>query len=431
MIVLFRSIILFFFISMLLSEERKDLQSPYRDSFQYNQAGKIGDNPFPTNPMSDRAIGYLLQGKAQAAISNYGNIINWDEHPMGIWNGYSYLPSVAFLAGVPGHKYSSDFSWENVEFIIDNAGGTLYGIWESGEAYDRWFLNGDTSFVGILFDANEDFGIWQPDSIAKKSSPDLFDRHYQWSINHDTKKVYLTSIGESDPNKSSTRIVFIYPWALRPKLISREEQFDFYNYGDDQEEWTEDDEYMYYGFNVAESWLSRIESSPNGEWHASTMARVNSHNTEVKNGEIFGDTYVTDPGDTYPLLAHSVFNDTWPERYNESTGLTESFWPGWWAQDYNINLPGCSQSRKDPDCWEEVEGRFISDMEVYMEFDDRWAHRGNMVNTNNEYEQTGYPMGLRVMAEAHSYGVSYAEDILFVTVKVRNESGDWCAEDEN
>ena len=55
MIVLFRSIILFFFISMLLSEERKDLQSPYRDSFQYNQAGKIGDNPFPTNPMSDRA----------------------------------------------------------------------------------------------------------------------------------------------------------------------------------------------------------------------------------------------------------------------------------------------------------------------------------------------------------------------------------------
>ena len=75
-------------------------------------------------------------------------------------------------------------------------------------------------------------------------------------------------------------------------------------------------------------------------------------------------------------------------------------------------------------------GRFVSDMDVYMEFDDRWAHRGNQVNTNNEYNQTGYPMGLRVMSIAHSYGVSYAEDILFVTVKVRNESGDWCAEDE-
>ena len=85
--------------------------------------------------------------------------------------------------------------------------------------------------------------------------------------------MYLTSIGELDPNKS-TRIGFIYPWALRPKLISREEQFDYYNYGEDQEEWTEDDEYMYYGFNVAESWLSRIEGSPNGEWHATTMARV-------------------------------------------------------------------------------------------------------------------------------------------------------------
>ena len=37
-------------------------------------------------------------------------------------------------------------------------------------------------------------------------------------------------------------------------------------------------------------------------------------------------------------------------------------------------------------------------------------------------------MGLKVMAEAHSYGVSFAEDIMFVTVKVRNESGDnWCA----
>ena len=109
MIVLVRVVILFCLINILISEERKDLQSAYRDSFQYNQVGKIGDNPFPTNPMSDRAIGYLLQGKAQAAISNYGNIINWDEHPMGIWNGYSYLPSVAFLAGVPGHKYSSDF----------------------------------------------------------------------------------------------------------------------------------------------------------------------------------------------------------------------------------------------------------------------------------------------------------------------------------
>ncbi len=249
-------------------------------------------------------------------------------------------------------------------------------------------------------------------------------------IDDESKKIIISSKGDLDPNKSNSKIGFIYPWALRPKLISREDQFDFYNYGLDLEEWTKDDEYMYYGFNVSESWLSRIPGSINGEWHASTMSRLNTHNTDIKNGEIFGDTYVTDPNDTYPLLAHSAFSDTWPTRYNEILGTNESFWPGWWSEDYNITLPGCSESRKDPDCWEEVPGRFISDMDVYMEFDDRWAHRGNMVNTNNEYEQTGYPMGLRVMAEAHSYGVSYAEDILFVTVKVRNESGDWCAEDE-
>ena len=124
---------------------------------------------------------------------------------------------------------------------------------------------------------------------------------------HDLKKMILSSFGELDPNRSNARIGFIYPWALRPKLIRREDQFDFYSYGEDLEEWTSDDEYMYYGYNVAESWLSRIQNSPNGEWHASTMARVNTHNTNVKNGDIFGDTYVTDPGDTYPLLAHSSF----------------------------------------------------------------------------------------------------------------------------
>ncbi|SVD96616.1 uncharacterized protein METZ01_LOCUS449470, partial [marine metagenome] len=123
----FRTISVFLSFSIIFAEEIKVQQSPYSDPFQYNHAGKIGDNPFPTNPMSDRAIGYLLQGKAQTAISNYGNIINWDEHPMGIWNGYSYLPSVAFLAGVPGHKYSSEFTWENVEFIVGSDGATLYG----------------------------------------------------------------------------------------------------------------------------------------------------------------------------------------------------------------------------------------------------------------------------------------------------------------
>ena len=110
--------------------------------------------------MNDRALGYLLQGKAQTALSNYGNFINWDEHPMGVWGEYSYLPSVAFLAGVPGQKYSSKYEWNNIEYIVDMDGKTLYGIWESNDAYDDWFVDGDTNFVGIIFDADEDNGHW-------------------------------------------------------------------------------------------------------------------------------------------------------------------------------------------------------------------------------------------------------------------------------
>ena len=51
--------------------------------------------------------------------------------------------------------------------------------------------------------------------------------------------------------------------------------------------------------------------------------------------------------DTYPVLAHSSYSNTWPQRISPITGQLESFWPGSWSQDFNINLPGCSQSRKD------------------------------------------------------------------------------------
>ncbi len=44
------------------------------------------------------------------------------------------------------------------------------------------------------------------------------------------------------------------------------------------------------------------------------------------------------------------------------------------------------------------------------------------MDANNEYEQTGYPLGIQVKATAHSYGVSFAEDIMFVTVWVYNKS---------
>ena len=399
--------------------------------FDENKSARIGDNPFPTNPLNDRAVGYLLQGKAQTALTNYGNYIDIEVNPNGVWGEYAYLYEVTFLAGVPGHSYSSNYLWELVESFIDQEGNTKYSIWESDDAYEAWYVDDDTVFAGILFNSNEDNGLWEPDSISRLESADEISAPFQWCIDTDRRKIVLSSFEDKSPNESSTRIGLIYPWALRPSLISREDQFDYYDYGPDFEEWTKDDRYAYYGANTAESCLSFFPQLFNTDWQPVTKARVNTHNMDFGAGDIFGDTYVTDPDDTYPLLAHSGYSDTWPLRFNYQTGEDEPYWPGWWAQDYNIYLPGCDQSRKDPDCWETVPGRFISDMDVYMEFDDRWAHRANQVSTNNEYEQTGYPMGLRVMSEAHSYGVSYAEDILFVTVKVRNESGDWCAEDEN
>ena len=66
--------------------ERDKVTDPYRKT----SSARIGDHPFPTNPMHDRAIGYLLQGKINNGISNYGNIINWDEQPSGLWGDYSY-----------------------------------------------------------------------------------------------------------------------------------------------------------------------------------------------------------------------------------------------------------------------------------------------------------------------------------------------------
>ena len=55
-----KSTIIFLLITFILSEERKDTQSPFNDPFRYDCAGKIGDNPFPTNPMSDRAKGFIV-----------------------------------------------------------------------------------------------------------------------------------------------------------------------------------------------------------------------------------------------------------------------------------------------------------------------------------------------------------------------------------
>ena len=151
-------------LSLIFSKDgrlKKDnLLSPI-DPFRQSAVAKIGDNPFPTNPMSDRAKGFIDQGRVKSAITNYGSFINWDFHPSGIWGDYSYLPAVSFIGAIPGNKNTAHFAWENLETIVDDNGIPIYSVWESSAAYDDWYpTNGDTTYKGILFDLGNDDGLY-------------------------------------------------------------------------------------------------------------------------------------------------------------------------------------------------------------------------------------------------------------------------------
>ena len=327
--------------------------------------------------------------------------------------------------------------------------GDDLAVWCSEDLYEDWDIDSELlvqqnqdaqnqgfavtnrpngKFIGIVFETYEDRGLVG----QRKVSLEDLDRINQWTFDfynyenqNGNSRVCITTPlnGVSlDPNLSNAMIGAIYPWALRPALKERQEEFDLYEYGPDGDDWSEDDEYVFYGATTQESWFTRWDPSTNTDWQPSTKAKQNSHATDVNAGELFGNTVFTDSNDSYPLLAHSSYSQTWPKRFDEESGQWISFWPGWYALDFNENLEGCDGNRDNDECWEPVPGRFISDNDVYMEFDDRWAHRGNMVNSNNEYEQTGYPLGLKVKSAAHSYGVSFAEDIMFVTVWVYNQS---------
>ncbi|SVE35895.1 uncharacterized protein METZ01_LOCUS488749, partial [marine metagenome] len=102
--------------SNIFSAEPLLENTEYQDAnFGLNSSlGRIGDYGYPDNPQLDRAKGYLLKGKVKNAVSNYGNFITWDHHPAGLWNNFAYLPHVGFVAGLPGHTYSS--KWTSVSY---------------------------------------------------------------------------------------------------------------------------------------------------------------------------------------------------------------------------------------------------------------------------------------------------------------------------
>ena len=148
-----KATLLFLCFNLLFSIDgrKREADNVIPDPFRYSSVGKIGDNPFPTNPMSDRAKGFIDQGRVKSAIVNYGSFINWDFHPSGIWGDYSYLPAVSFIGAVPGNKNTAAFTWQSLETIQDDEGVPIYSIWESSDAYEDWYpVSGDTIYKGIL-----------------------------------------------------------------------------------------------------------------------------------------------------------------------------------------------------------------------------------------------------------------------------------------
>jgi hypothetical protein len=316
------------------------------------------------NPIWDRARGYLSQGKFQSAISNYGDFINWDHSPAGLWGNFQYIPALSLVSGVPGQFPSKKFNW------------TVY----TSDIYEMTEADYVRHIAQIVFNK-------QGQSITgkRKESLNALTDEMDWYYDEGTGILYLNF---PDGNPADFNIELRMHWAMRPPFDS-----------------PESDTLVYWGATVSESWFDRTTNTARTDWDASIGAKGRTHSGEVTAGDVYAVIYTNDM-DTYPLLATSTIPDTWPLEIDEEGNETRK-WPGWWAEKMIIENGDTS--------WVQVEGRFISDTDIYMEFDDRWA-------TRDIDPEQGYPMGLKVYATAHSYGRSYAEDIAFITMKVVNES---------
>ena len=62
---------LFFFASLVFAVDgRLKNNQKIEDPFRARMSAKIGDYPFPSNPMSDRAKGFIDQGRVKSAVTN-------------------------------------------------------------------------------------------------------------------------------------------------------------------------------------------------------------------------------------------------------------------------------------------------------------------------------------------------------------------------
>ncbi len=179
-----------------------------------------------------------------------------------------------------------------------------------------------------------------------------------------------------------------YPWAVGKKQEYNIKTQDFYTVGTDT---------TYWGPTVSESWFDRTPNLNRTDWEAVADSRIRLHNPLATAGEYYGKLGLyTYPEDQTPLIATSDIPETWPGTDQER------HWPGPWAID-----------PADPS--KELPGTFVSDQDIYFEFDDRLA-------TRDVDPKQGYPIGIRAKVSGYSYGASISEDIIFFKMTLVNES---------
>ena len=258
-----------FYISLIIvnvffgAEKQGFSKNNHGNSVVLNRGGDIQNSP-----KLDRAKGYLLKGEVKAAISNYGQFMGWGFQPNGLWGQYTYIPDLSFIAGVPGHAYSSEWSNSSEEELaweketVNNSielGEEFLEIWVGNETiYSAWVNDdGTDNFIGIVYNTKDDRG----DIAVERSSYKDFNlvSGPQWAIDHSEEKIYLY-LGDVNlnPNYASSRIGLAYPWSIRPAFKERVQNadgffLDQYDYGPDHDAWSDDDAYVYYGATFAES----------------------------------------------------------------------------------------------------------------------------------------------------------------------------------
>ncbi len=187
-----------------------------------------------------------------------------------------------------------------------------------------------------------------------------------------------------------------YPWAVGKKEMYLVKEGIFRTFGSDT---------TYWGPTVSESWMDRTYPNFNrGDWESREKSQIYLHHPLATAGKYYGEQGLyTYPEDQYPLIATSDIPDTWPLQ-TDAQGNEVNVWPGPYAID-PADTTGQTQ----------LEGVFVSDQDIYFEFDDRFATRD--IDTTQ-----GYAIGIRAKVSGYSYSASISEDIIFFRMYLYNIS---------